>query len=177
MTMACRLIPQMALTMPLFLLGYAGCHNHDGVVEMEKKFSALETRVTHQEKLLQRANEQLQKLTRRQGRTDAKAQVLSSKDLKASQAAFSLGELRRFQKIVQLPESSFVKLVTIYDAERSRLQSLVSTLTMPRDRLTFREKSKEIRRSTVGQIRAELGQEVADQWLSHQANRRKATHR
>ena len=112
-------------------------------------------------------------MTQQQRRTDTKAQVLSSKDLKASQAAFSLGELRRFQKSVKLPEPSFVKLVTIYDAERSKLQALVSTLTLPRDRLIFREGSKEIRRSTVEQIKAELGQQVAEQWRLHQANRRK----
>ena len=177
MTMFPWSIPQMALAVPLILLGYAGCHKHDGVVEMEKKLSALEARVAHQEKQLQRTNEQLVELTQQQRRTDAKAPVLSVKDVKASQAAFSLGELRRFQKSVKLPEPSFVKLVTIYDAERSKLQSLVSKLTLPRDRLLFREGSKEIRRSTVEQIRAELGQQVADQWRLHQANRRKSATR
>ena len=173
MTMAFWSKPQLALAVPLFLLGYVGCHQHDGVALMGRKLSALEAKVIHQEKQLQRANEQLEELTQQQRQTDTKAHVLSSKDLKASQAAFSMGELRRFQKIAKLAEPSFVKLVTIYDAERSKLQALVSKLTLPRDRLIFREASKEIRRSTVEQIKSELGQQVADQWRLHQANRRK----
>lgn len=166
-------IPNLGPAALWILLVYTGCHEHGTVAQMEKQISALESKVAHQEERLQRANQQLAELNRQQGRTDAKAPVLSVKDVKASQAAFSLGELRRFQKVAKLPEPSFVKLVTIYDAERSKLQSLVSKLTLPRDRLLFREGSKEIRRSTVEQIRAELGQQVAAQWLLHQENRRK----